>query len=99
MKYTNEDIYVVVSKGAQLPASCIDRRIGEGVNRGQISEPDGRAWTMDAFRGPKELRDIVHAEDSGDLAIVSRAQFRKILSAPSKAEPVKRKRSNRLPKG
>lgn len=87
MRYSNIQIYVVVAEGKQLPESCIEREIGEGVNRGEL--PDGRKWTKDTFRTPQELRDLVHAEDAGDVEIKTAAEMRALMvvAEPKEIEP------------
>lgn len=92
--YSNRKIYVKVKRGKTLPASCTTeiaegtkyslRPLGEGVNEGDL--PDGEFWVKNCFYSIKQLRDLVHAEDAGDIEILEPAEMRALIREAQPAE-------------
>ena len=85
--YSNSHIIVIVKVGESLPDSCLEfPSPGEGINSGTLE--DGRKWYKNMFWGKEgidQLRDLVHAEDAGQLEFKSSSEFKTALKAEPKA--------------
>ena len=86
--YTMGNIIIIVKVGEALPDSCLPfPSAGEGINSGKLS--DGRNWYKNMFWGKEgidQIRDLVHAEDAGNLELKTTKELRTTIKTLKAAQ-------------